>query len=134
MAELFERCGAFHDVVLRYFYVVFKQISQTCVCNHFHTIEARLCRWLTVMFERSGNKRLSLTQEFLSQMLGVQRTSIGMIAHSMQDAGIIRYRRGKIEIVDDERLKSAACECFFIVKNEQDRFVNDKNFPVMSDN
>ena len=132
--DLFSRCGAFHDVVLRYFYVVVKQISQTCVCNHFHTIEARLCRWLTVMRERSGDKHLTLTQEFLSQMLGVQRTSIGMIAQSMQLAGIIRYRRGKIEIVDDERLKNAACECFFIVREEQEKFLNDKNFPVMSDN
>ncbi|HEY8562374.1 MAG TPA: Crp/Fnr family transcriptional regulator [Pyrinomonadaceae bacterium] len=132
--ELFSRCGAFHDIVLRYFYVVVKQISQTCVCNHFHTIEARLCRWLTVMRERSGDKHLTLTQEFLSHMLGVQRTSIGMIAQSMQNDGIIRYRRGKIEIVDDERLKSAACECFHIVREEQEKFINDKNFPVMSDN
>lgn len=131
--ELFGRCGAFHDIVLRYFYVVVKQISQTCVCNHFHTIEARLCRWLTVMRERSGDKHLTLTQEFLSHMLGVQRTSIGMIAQSMQNQGIIRYRRGKIEIVDDERLKHAACECFFIVREEQEKFVSDKNFPVMSD-
>jgi CRP-like cAMP-binding protein len=127
--ELFHRCGAFHDIALRYFYVVVKQISQTCVCNHFHPIEARLCRWLTIMRERSGGKHLTLTQEFLSQMLGVQRTSIGMIAQSMQMAGIIRYRRGKIEIVDDERLKNAACECFHIVKEEQERFINDKNFP-----
>ena len=132
--ELFSRCGAFHDIVLRYFYVVVKQISQTCICNHFHTIEARLCRWLTVMRERSGDKHLTLTQEFLSHMLGVQRTSIGMIAQTMQNEGIIRYRRGKIEIVDDERLKSAACECFFIVKEEQEKFINDKNFPAMSDN
>lgn len=132
--KLFGQCGGFHDTALRYFYVVVKQISQTCVCNHFHTIEARLCRWLTVMRERSENKQLSLTQEFLSQMLGVQRTSIGMIAQSMQMAGIIRYRRGKIEIVDDERLKNAACECFKIVKDEQERFLNDKNFPAMSDN
>jgi CRP-like cAMP-binding protein len=131
--KLFNQCGAFHDIVLKYFYVVVKQISQTCVCNHFHTIEARLCRWLTVMRERSGDKHLTLTQEFLSQMLGVQRTSIGMIAQSMQTQGIIRYRRGKIEIVDDDRLKRAACECFSIVKEEQEKFVNDKNFPAMSD-
>jgi CRP-like cAMP-binding protein len=134
VTSLFDQCGAFHDIALRYFYVVVKQLSQTCICNHFHAIEARLCRWLTVMRERSGNNHLSLTQEFLSQMLGVQRTSIGMIAHSMQDAGIIRYRRGKIEIIDDERLKSAACECLGIVKEEQEKFVGDKNFPVMSDN
>ena len=133
VVNLFNQCGLFHDVALRYFYVVFKQISQTCICNHFHTIEARLCRWLTVMHDRSGNKRLSLTQEFLSQMLGVQRTSIGMIANALQQAGIISYRRGKIEIVDDGRLRQAACECFFIVQEEQQKFIDDKNFPFMSD-
>jgi len=133
LLELFKRCGTFHDIVLRYFYVILKQLSQTCVCNHFHTIEARLCRWLTVMSERSGERQLSLTQEFLSQMLGVQRTSIGMIAHSMQEKGIIRYRRGKIEIIDEQRLKHAACECFFIVREEQQKFVADEKFPVMSE-
>jgi CRP-like cAMP-binding protein len=125
---LFKKNGTFHDVVLRYVYVVLKQISQTCVCNHFHTIEARLCRWLTVMCERSNNKHLSLTQEFLSHMLGVQRTSVGLIANSMQASGIIRYSRGKIEIVDFERLKQSACECYQIVKEEYDKFLKDKNF------
>jgi CRP-like cAMP-binding protein len=131
---LFKKNGTFHDVALRYVYVVIKQISQTCVCNHFHTIEARLCRWLTVMCERSNNKHLSLTQEFLSQMLGVQRTSVGMIANSMQASGIIRYSRGKIEIVDFERLKQSACECYFIVKDEYDKFLNDKKFTDKSGN
>lgn len=130
--NLFKKNGTFHDVALRYVYVVVKQISQTCVCNHFHTIEARLCRWLTVMCERSNNKQLSLTQEFLSHMLGVQRTSVGMIANSMQASGIIRYRRGKIEIVDFERLKQSACECYFIVRGEYEKFLHDKNFTDMS--
>lgn len=125
---LFKKNGTFHDVALRYVYVVLKQISQTCVCNHFHTIEARLCRWLTVMCERSKNKHLSLTQEFLSQMLGVQRTSVGLIANSLQTSGVIRYRRGKIEIVDFERLKQSACECYFIVRSEYEKFLNDKKF------
>ena len=132
--KLFKRCGTFHDIVLRFMYVVVKQISQTCVCNHFHTIEARLCRWLSVMHDRSKKNHLSLTQEFLAQMLGVQRTSIGMIANTLQAQGIIRYRRGKIEIVDCERLNQSACECFFIVKREYEEFRRDKNFPVMSAN
>jgi CRP-like cAMP-binding protein len=131
--KLFGQCGTFHDIVLRYIYVVFKQISQTCVCNHFHTIEARLCRWLSVMHDRSKNGHLSLTQEFLANMLGVQRTSIGMIANTLQNDGIIRYSRGKIEIVDAERLNDSACECFHIIKTEYEEFLNDKNFPVMSD-
>lgn len=127
--QLFKRQGMFHDVVLRYFYVILKQISQTCVCNHFHKIEARLCRWLTVMSERSGNKHLILTQEFLSHMLGVQRTSIGMIAASLQSKGIIRYNRGKMEILDFEKLKSSACVCYEIVKEEHEKFIaGKKNF------
>lgn len=125
--QLFKANGVFHDVVLRYAYVILKQISQTCVCNHFHTIEARLCRWLTVMCERSGNRHLTLTQEFLSHMLGVQRTSVGMIAHNLQQKGIISYRRGRIEIIDFERMRLSACECFHIVRDEQEKFLNDKN-------
>jgi hypothetical protein len=85
------------------------------------------------MHDRSRNGHLSLTQEFLSNMLGVQRTSIGMIANTLQSAGIIRYRRGKVEIVDYDRLKQSACECFFIIKNEFEEFRTDKNFPAMSD-
>jgi CRP-like cAMP-binding protein len=118
VSELFRTGPVFHDLLLRYVYALLKQMSQTCLCNHFHTIEMRLCRWLTVMCERSGNKRLSLTQEFLAHMLGVQRTSIGLIAHSMQTKGIIRYSRGRLEVIDIDRLRSAACECYRIVNTE----------------
>lgn len=131
--KLFDQCGVFHKIVLRYTTVIFKQLSQTCICNNFHKIEARLCRWMTVMFERSGNKQLLLTQEFLAHMLGVQRTSIGLIANSMQEKGIIRYRRGKIEIVDYEKLKNSACECFSIIKKEQNNFLADEKFSAMSE-
>lgn len=116
--ELFNRRGSFHDLLLHYVYALLKQVSQTCICNHFHTIEARLCRWLTVMCERDGNTHLALTQEFLARMLGVQRTSVGLIANSMQRAGMIKYSRGRIEIVDLDRIRASACECFFIVRKE----------------
>jgi CRP-like cAMP-binding protein len=128
--QLFNQGGVFHGVVLRYIYVMFKQFSQTCLCNHFHTIEARFCRWLTVMCDRSQNKRLEVTQEFLSHMLGVQRTSIGLIANSLQRAGIIKYGRGKLEILDYERMKELSCECYFIIRDEYERFVKDKKFPI----
>ena len=118
VAALFREEGRFHDLVLRYVYAVMRQIAQTCVCNHFHTIEARLCRWLSVMTERSGDRRLSVTQEFLAYMLGVQRTSIGPIANGLQQAGIIRYSRGRVEIIDIARLKRSACECYKITKRE----------------
>lgn len=131
--ELFSRGGVFHDISLRYLYVLIRQVGQTCVCNHFHTIEARMCRWLTVMCESSNDHRLILTQEFLAHMLGVQRTSIGLIANTLQEKGIIRYSRGKVEILDPVRLKKRACECYFVVNEEQKKFLNDKNFQVMSD-
>lgn len=116
--QLFSMHGVFHDSVLRYAYLVIRQITQSAVCNHFHTIHARLCRWLTVLCERSGRSDLRLTHEFLAHMLGVQRTSVGTIAVELQRAGIITYRRGSIEITDFERLKAAACECYRVMASE----------------
>ena len=131
--DLFNKRRVFHDAVLRFAYIVLKQMSQTCVCNHFHTIEARLCRWLTVMCERSGDHHLRVTQEFLAHMLGVQRTSIGPIANLLQRAGSIRYARGRVEIVDLERLRASACDCYYIVRREYERYISEGNFSAMSD-
>jgi CRP-like cAMP-binding protein len=131
--ELFGRGGIFHDVALRFAYVVLKQMSQTCICNHFHTIEARLCRWLTVMCERTNDRHLKVTQEFLAHMLGVQRTSIGMVANSLQRTGAIRYARGKVEIIDLERLRSSACSCYRIVRDANEEFAANDIFSSMSD-
>jgi CRP-like cAMP-binding protein len=131
--ELFNQGGVFHDATLRFAYVILKQMSQTCVCNHFHSIEARLCRWLTIMCERSNNRHLKITQEFLAHMLGVQRTSIGLIANSLQKTGAIRYARGRVEIIDLELLRASACDCYRIVRDEQEMFVDDNQFLAMSD-
>jgi CRP-like cAMP-binding protein len=131
--NLFHRHGVFHNTVLRFSYVILKQMAQTCVCNHFHTIEARLCRWLSVMCERSNNRHLKVTQEFLAHMLGVQRTSIGLIANSLQQTGSIRYSRGRVEIVDLDRLRMSACDCYRIVAEEYRRFVADDKLRNMSD-
>jgi CRP-like cAMP-binding protein len=131
--DLFNRGNVFHDAALRFAYVILKQMSQTCVCNHFHTIESRLCRWLTVMCERSNDRHLKLTQEFLAHMLGVQRTSIGMIANSIQQTGAIRYTRGKVEIIDLERIRASACDCYRIVREEQEKYLAEQIFAPMSD-
>ena len=138
--ELFKQRRVFHDAALRFAYVILKQMSQTCVCNHFHTIEARLCRWLTVMSERSNNRHLRLTHEFLAHMLGVQRTSIGLIANALQRTGAIRYTRGRVEIIDFERVRSLACPCYTIVQEENERFAIEnerlaanQDFAYMSD-
>ncbi|HKP71213.1 MAG TPA: Crp/Fnr family transcriptional regulator [Pyrinomonadaceae bacterium] len=133
VVELFNRHGVFHDIVLRFSYVILKQMAQTCVCNHFHSIEARLCRWLAIMSERSNNRHIKVTQEFLAHMLGVQRTSIGLIAHSLQETGSIRYSRGRVEIVDLDRLRMLACDCYRIVADEYKKFVTDDKLRHMSD-
>lgn len=131
--ELFNRHEVFHEMVLQFVYVVLKQIAQTCVCNHFHTIEARLCRWLTIMCERSNNRHLRLTQEFLAHMLGVQRTSIGLIANSLQKTGSIRYSRGRVEIVDLDRLRASACDCYRITTDEFRKYLANDKLRAMSD-
>ena len=133
VVDLFKRHAVFHDAVLRFAYVIVKQMAQTCVCNHFHTIEARLCRWLTVMCERSNNRHLRVTQEFLAHMLGVQRTSIGLIANSLQATGSIRYRRGRVEIIDLDRLRASACDCYKNITDEYKKFLTDDKLRAMSD-
>ena len=132
--KLFKTSQVFHDAVLRFSYVVLKQMSQTCVCNHFHTIEARLCRWLTVMCERGNNNHLKLTQEFVAHMLGVQRTSIGPVANSLQASGAIRYSRGRVEILDLDRVRSLACDCYAVVTKEYQRLAAENGTTAMSDN
>lgn len=123
MVKLFGELKVFHDVVLRYAFALMKQLSQTGVCNHFHTIETRLCRWLLIMRQNSKSDIMQLTQEFLSHMLGVQRTSIGFVAGALQTAGIIRYSRGKLEILDVNRLEDCVCECYHIVEEEYDKYL-----------
>ncbi len=124
IAKLFDELKVFHDVGLRYVFAMMKQLSQTGVCNHFHTIETRLCRWLLIMRENSKSDKMQLTQEFLSHMLGVQRTSIGFVAGTLQKAGIIRYTRGTLEILDIERLQECACECYHIVEEEYRKYLH----------
>jgi CRP-like cAMP-binding protein len=92
------------------------QAEQNALCHALHTIEARFCRWVLQASDRLDSNMLELTQEACSQNLGVQRTSISMVAHTLQLAGIIRTRRGKIEILDRARLQTAACECYEQVK------------------
>jgi CRP-like cAMP-binding protein len=88
------------------------QIQQTAACNSQHNVEQRLARWLLQVQDRVPNKPMDLTQEFLSEMLGVQRTSVTAIAGVLQDKGLIKYRRGSIEILDRAGLEAKACECY----------------------
>jgi CRP-like cAMP-binding protein len=119
----FNRGGQLQDVLLRYTHALFAQISQSAVCNRFHTVEARLGRWLLVIRDRVKSETFYLTQEFISHMLGTPRTVVTTAANKLQDAGFIRYKRGRITVLDRRGLESAACECYEVVLREISDFI-----------
>ncbi|MBA3242678.1 MAG: Crp/Fnr family transcriptional regulator [Acidobacteria bacterium] len=118
LQDEFNRGGRLQDVLLRYTYMLIMQISQSVVCNHYHTVEQRLSRWLLVTCDRVRSNEFHLTQEVISHMLGIPRTNVTMRAGMLQQKGLIRYGRGKITIIDPRGLEAAACECYRMVKEE----------------
>lgn len=117
----FDRCGPLHDLLLRYLHLLIVQTSQAGACNRFHTLRQRLCRWLLAFQDRTKSNELHFTQEFLAEMLGTNRTSATEAAAVLKRAGLIRYRRGHITILDQHGLQAAACECHLIIKRESQR-------------
>ena len=101
---------------MRHEQTLFAQAQQSTACMANHEVDARLCRWLLRARNLSGSDNLPFTQEFLAEMLGVQRTSVNTVARTLQEAGMVKYRRGKIEIIDLEGLREGACECYETVK------------------
>src|SRR5260370_1453782 len=99
------------------------QSQQSAACNAIHTIEARLSRWLLRCRDLVGSEELPLTQEFVAQMLGVRRTSVSIVANTLQQAGLIKYKRGHIRVLDLEGLRESACECYWTVKSLSDRLI-----------
>ena len=98
--------------VMRHEQTLFAQAQQSTACMAHHDVDARLCRWLPRARDLSGSDKLPFTQEFLAEMLGVQRTSVTAVARTLQEAGMVSYTRGKIEILDIEGLREGACECY----------------------
>jgi CRP-like cAMP-binding protein len=121
--EEFKRGGALHDLLLNYTHALITQISQSVVCNCFHTVEKRFCRWLLIVDDRVQGDTFHLTQDIISFMVGTPRTGITKAAGVLQDTGLIRYRRGKITILDRRGLEEAACECYGIVAESLDHFL-----------
>ncbi len=121
LREEFNRGGALQELLLRYVHALFTQISQTAACNHMHSMEERLSRWLLVIHDRAVSKDLPLTQELISRRLGAHRSSISEAAGLLHRGGLIQYSRGKMTILDCGRLKSVACECYGIIKEEFNR-------------
>jgi hypothetical protein len=107
---------AFQSAINRYQGVILSQAQQSAACHAIHSIEARLCRWLLLSQDITGSEEISLTQEFLSHMLGVQRSSVSLCAHTLQKTGLIQYARGKIKIRNRKGLEECACECYSVTR------------------
>lgn len=125
LQQEFGRCEALHELMLRYLNVLIAEISQSALCHRFHTVEQALGRWLLMAQDRLNTDSLNLTQEIISHALGVPRTGVTMAAGALQRAGLIRYSRGKIVIVDRARLEANSCECFRIIHDELSHFLTE---------
>jgi CRP-like cAMP-binding protein len=121
--QLAEKSSGFRTTLIKHEQVLLAQSQQSAACNATHTIEARLSRWLLRCRDLIGSEDLPLTQEFVAQMLGVRRTSVSIVAHTLQQAGLIRYKRGHIRVLDLEGLRESACECYWTVKSLSDRLI-----------
>lgn len=114
-----------YNLLLRYTQALINFISQSVACNRLHSVEERCCRWLLLCQDRVESDEFALTQEFLSQMLGVRRASVSVVAAILQKAGLIRYSRGRMQICDRLGLEGTSCECYRIVKQEFDRLLSE---------
>jgi CRP-like cAMP-binding protein len=112
----FRQVGQLQELLLCYIQHLMIQITQAAICNRCHSVEARLCRSLLITSNRMRSDRVHLTQSLISQTLGAPRTGVTMAAGNLQDAGLIRYRRGNIKILDRAALEAAACECYWIMQ------------------
>jgi hypothetical protein len=112
-------------LLLRYTQALITQMTQTAVCNRYHTIEQQLCRLLLLSLDRLSSNSLDMTQDLISNMLGVRRESVALSAAKLQRAGCIRYARGSILVLDRPGLEQRACECYGVVKLEFDRLLSE---------
>ena len=113
------------QLLLRYTQALITQMAQTAVCNRHHSVEQQLCRWLLLSLDRLSTQELTMTQELIANMLGVRRQGVTEAAGSLQRAGVIRYSRGRITVLNRTRLEQEVCECYAVVKKEFDRLLSD---------
>ncbi len=123
--EAFGRNGAVMRLMLRYTQALITQMVQTAVCNRHHTVDKQLCRWLLLSMDRLQGNELVMTQELIADMLGVRRGGVTEAALKLQSAGLIRYARGHITVLDRPGLEQRTCECYAVVKKEYDRLLPD---------
>ncbi len=119
----FNRAGPVLHLLLRYTQALISQMTQTAVCNRHHSLDQQLCRWLLLSLDRLDSSELVMTQELIANMLGVRREGVTEAAGKLQDAGLIRYQRGRISVLDRAGLERRTCECYGVVKKEYDRLL-----------
>jgi CRP-like cAMP-binding protein len=125
LKEHFRHGGALQRLLLRYTQALLTQMAQTAVCNRHHTVDQQLCRWLLLSLDRLPTAELSMTQELIANMLGVRREGVTEAAGKLQKAGLIRYSRGRITVLDRPALEQRVCECYQVVRFETDRLLPD---------
>jgi CRP-like cAMP-binding protein len=128
----FMKGGMLQQMVHAFTYLQLVQVTQSVLCNRMHEVDARLARWLLTSADRMESESLHLTQEFLAQMLGVQRSTVTVAAGELQRAGMIEYSRGKINIVDRPALTKVACECYEIVSSSYNRILKTDSHGTLS--
>ena len=121
LKDEFNRGGVVLHLLLRYTQALITQMSQTAVCNRHHSLDQQLCRWLLLSLDRLEGSELVMTQELISNMLGVRREGVTEAALQLQAAGLIRYSRGRISVLDRPGIEKRSCECYRVVKKEYDR-------------
>jgi CRP-like cAMP-binding protein len=123
LKQEFMRAAELQNLLLRYTQALLTQMAQTAVCNRHHSVDQQLCRWLLLTFDRLPSNELTMTQELIANMIGVRREGITEAAGNLQRAGLIRYNRGHIVIIDRLGLEARVCECYAVVKKEFDRLL-----------
>jgi CRP-like cAMP-binding protein len=123
LKDAFFRAGPMQRLLLRYTQALLTQMAQTAVCNRHHSVDQQLCRWLLLSLDRLPSDELTMTQELIANMLGVRREGVTEAAGKLQRAGLIRYRRGRITVLDRPGLEASVCECYKVVKKEFERLL-----------
>lgn len=123
LKDEFDRHGELLQLMLRYTQSLITQMAQTAVCYRHHSIDQQLCRWLLLSLDRLTGNQLTMTQELIGNMLGVRREGVTDAAGKLQKLGVIKYRRGRITVLDRPRLERLCCECYAVVKKETDRLL-----------
>ena len=128
LKQEFSRGGLMQRLLLRYTQALMTQMTQTAACNRHHSVEQQLCRWLLSTVDRATSHELVMTQDLVASMLGVRREGITEAAGKLQHAGLIRYRRGHIAVLDRAGLERRVCECYAVVKTELNRLLCDVRY------